>query len=92
MRWMETHNRWLAQCLVKKFQDSSVVQLLKNSDDFIQKVCWILNQDFEREKELEKEVRNQMDELERVHGRSFDRQKMYSMLKKKLAEKKGIIL
>ena len=92
MRWMEAHNHWLAQRLVKNLEKNPSISLTKGTDEFVQYVYRILNQDFEKEKELEAEVRNMLDDLEQTHGRSFDRQKMYSMLKKKLAEKKGIIL
>ncbi len=68
------------------------MNLLKDEGLIEREVFAILNQDFDKEKELEKEVVKTLDELEATHGGSFNRQKMYSLLKRKLAEKKGIVL
>ena len=92
MRWTQSHNHWFAQCLVKSFEESPAVQSLKSGKNLIGRISALLDQELEREKHLEEEVRRTLDDLENSHGGRFDRQKMYSMLKSKLAEKKGIIL
>ena len=92
MRWTTDHNRWLASLWLKGFQKSSSLSLLKNEDEVLRRISSILDQDFEREKELDREVSDKLDELEQTHGSSFDRQKMRSLLKGKLAEQKGIVL
>ena len=92
MRWMENHSRWLAKSLVKNFEQTEFVRLLRSNAEAEREVCRLIELDFEREKQLENEVRIMLDDLEKSQGSSFDRQKMYSMLKNKLAEKKGIVL
>ena len=51
-----------------------------------------LKEDLAREFELEKEVNKMLDELERKNPGEFERYKMYPMLKKKMAQQKGVIL
>ena len=90
MRWTSYHSMWLAQNLVKDFEKQDFVKFLKNSKDVEKEILKVLSEEFQKEKDLENEVRQMLDQLEEQE--SFDRQKMYSMLKKKLAEKKGIVL
>lgn len=52
----------------------------------------LVKEDFDREKELEREVLKMMDELERQNPEGFQRYKMFPLLKRKLAEQKGIVL
>ena len=92
MSWTEHHTNWFAKKLVKELEDQKNVQLLKDSESIIQEVGLILSHDLEKEKELEKEVTRLLDELEQAQPGGFDRGKMRPMLKKKLAEKKRIIL
>ena len=90
MRWTSHHSMWLAQNLVKDFEKQDFIKFLKNSQEVEKEILNLISQEFQKEKDLEKEVQKMLNELEKQT--SFDRQKMYSMLKKKLAEKKGIVL
>lgn len=90
MRWTRYHNSWLARNLVKELQDKSFVDFLKEPQALVKEAERILSEEFQREQDLEKEVQKMLNDLEQEN--SFDRQKMYSMLKKKLAEKKGMVL
>ena len=92
MRWIRQYSHWLAQNFAKNFKDQDFIIFSKNltPESLAKEIEYILYQDFQKEKDLENEVQNMLNDLEQKN--SFDRQKMYSMLKKKLAEKKGIIL
>ena len=90
MSWTEHHTYWFAKKLLKDFEKTKGVQLLKDPEFVLQEISRILSHDLDKEKELEKEVTRMLDELEKT--KDFDRSKMRPMLKKKLAEKKGIIL
>ena len=92
MSWTEHHTYWFAKKLVKDFEGGKGIRLLKDSESIVQEISRILSHDLDKEKELEKEVTRMLDELEQSQGTHFDRNKMRPMLKKKLAEKKGIIL
>ena len=48
--------------------------------------------DFARERQLDEEVNKMMDDLERQNPGSFQRYKMFPLLKKRLAQEKGIVL
>ena len=52
----------------------------------------ILNQEVGREADLDQEVHKMMDELERQNPESFERYKMFPLLKKRLAKEKGYVL
>ncbi len=92
MSWTEHHTHWFAKKLVQEFERGKGAQLLKDSESVIQEIELILSRDLNKEQELDKEVTRLLDELEQTQGGNFDRGKMRPMLKKKLAEKKGIIL
>ncbi len=92
MRWTEQHSYWFAKSLVKNIKKNPSIQVLQNDSVVIQEVCRAISEDLLKEQELEKEVVRMLNDLEESHGTSFNRQKMRSMLRQKLAEKKGIIL
>jgi len=92
MSWTEHHTYWFAKKLVRDFENQKGIQLLKDSKSVLREIIQILSYDLEKENELEKEVTRLLNELERGQPGGFDRSKMRSMLKKKLAEKKGVIL
>ena len=92
MRWTEHHSYWFAKSLVKNFRKNKSIQVLQDDFVIIQETHRVIIEDLLKEQELEKEVVKMLNELEQSHGTSFNRQKMHSMLRKKLAEKKGIIL
>ena len=92
MSWTERHTYWFAKKLAKELETQKGIHLLKDSASVIQEIGLILSRDLEKEQALEKEVTRLLDELEQTQEASFDRGKMRPMLKKKLAQKKGIIL
>ena len=52
----------------------------------------IIKADYQREAGLDQDVQKMMDDLERQNPGSFERYKMFPLLKKRLAKEKGIIL
>lgn len=52
----------------------------------------VLKQNIEDELKLDEEVQKMMDVLEQQNPGGFERYKMFPLLKKKLAEKKGFVL
>ncbi|MDE0151692.1 MAG: DUF507 family protein [Bdellovibrionales bacterium] len=92
MSWTEHHTHWFAKKLVKDFENNKGIQLVKDEEAVVQEISLILSRDLDKEKELDQEVTRLLDELEQAQPGGFDRGKMRPMLKRKLAEKKGIIL
>lgn len=76
----------------KELKARSLIQFKVKEEKAFQKAVGLIKGDFDKERELEREVHKMMDDLERQNLGDFERSKMFPMLKKKLAEKKGIIL
>lgn len=75
--------QWKTQNLITfKVDEKKVLEVIKET---------VLN-DLKKEVELEKQVHDLMDEMEKEHGSQFQRGKMFNLLKQKLAKEKKIIL
>ena len=78
--------------IFKELKEGSLIEFKTKEDEAYMRAIDIVNQDFERERELDEEVNQMMDDLERQSNADFQRYKMFPLLKKKLAEQKGIVL
>ncbi len=78
--------------IFKELKEGSLIEFKTKEEAAFKRAIEIVNQDFEREKDLDEEVNQMMDDLERQQGADFQRYKMFPLLKKRLAEKKGIVL
>lgn len=58
----------------------------------LQRAVQAVEEDYQREAELEVEVHKMLDDLEKQHAGQFQRGKMFHMLKQKLAKERKIIL
>lgn len=82
----------LAKAVVHELHSQGIAELKAKEEVVLAKAASFLKEDFAREFELEKEVNKMLDELERKNPGEFERYKMYPMLKKKMAQQKGVIL
>jgi hypothetical protein len=62
-----------------------------------EKVCFqraveIIKNEFDKEKSIETEARNMVDNLEKQNPGGFEPHKMFLMIKKRLAKDKGLVL
>ena len=65
----------------------------KTKEEAVRKRAFeLLKNDFDREAELDIEVNKMMDDLERQNPGSFQRYKMFPLLKKRLAKEKAVVL
>ena len=81
----------ISELVVKALVEDSRIQL-KQEEEFIRKEMeQEIQENFRQEKQLIEEVYQMMETLE-SQGQSFDRQKIFPMLKNQLAKKKGIVL
>ena len=78
--------------IFKELKESSIIEFKAKEEQVFARAISIVNGDFEREKDLDEEVNQMMDDLERQNPTAFQRYKMFPLLKKKLAEQKGIVL
>ncbi len=90
--WNINLSHYLAELIIKEWQKSSALEWSASSEKMKSQVHFILNEELNKEKNLDREVHRMLDELEKTHTGQFERYKMYPLLKKKLAEQKGVIL
>ena len=92
MRWTPEFSFYLAKLLIEEWDKSHLVEWPVAKETAISHIQQCIAEDLNKEKELEQEVQQMLDELENTHSGQFERYKMYPLLKKKLAQKKGFIL
>lgn len=73
-------------------EEKHIVTFREGKEKALKKTIETIQQDYEEEKQLENEVNLALDRLEKQETEGFDRHKMFKMMKKKMAEEKGIIL
>ena len=93
LKWTTHLSQYLSQLIVKEFKKAELASFHASEEVIAKEIHLLLTEDLDKEKALEQEVQALMDQLEKDPGTAnFERYKMYPLLKKKLAEKKGIIL
>lgn len=73
-------------------KEQKLVQFKAPESKVLERAVQAVRADFEREAELDKEVNRMLDDLEKKNPGEFQRFKMFPMLKKRLAQEKGIVL
>ncbi len=92
MLWNSHLSHYLAFLIIKEWEKSNLVTYPQGIDIVKQQINLILSEELKKEQQLDKQVQIMLDQLEKTHSHNFERYKMYPLLKKKLAEKKGVIL
>ena len=92
MQWTSGLSRYLTHLIFEEWKKNDLVEWKADEKKVAESIHLILSEDLNKEKALEKEVSQMLDELEKTHAGQFDRYKMYPLLKKKIAKKNGIIL
>jgi hypothetical protein len=82
----------LVNTILKDLKDQNLIQFKAKEEAVNRRALELVAEDFNREKALDAEVNKMLDDLERKDPGSFQRFKMFPLLKKKLAQQKGIIL
>ena len=91
MNWNELSALRISELIVKGLVEDSRIQLKREEEVIRKEMEREIQDNFTQEKQLIEEVYQMMETLEQ-QGQSFDRQKIFPMLKKQLAQKKGIVL
>ncbi len=76
-------DHWKKQNLVTFKVDEGVV---------LNRVLEVMKAEIQKESDLDRDVNNMLDQLERTNAGEFQRYKMYPILKQKLAKEKKVIL
>lgn len=73
-------------------EKKKLVVFNKSKEAIFAKAKEIILKDYEKEAQLDKEIERMMDDMEKNDTDQFQRFRMFGMLKKKVAEERGIIL
>lgn len=82
----------MADSILASLKEQKVIEFKETEEKVTQMAVSLIRGDFQRESQLDAEVNKMMDDLERQNPGSFQRFKMFPLLKKRLAKEKGIIL
>ena len=82
----------LVRKIFEELKKQDLMQFKESEEKVFKRAVAIVEQDYAREAELDREVNRMIDDLERKNAGEFERYKMFPLLKRKLAKDKGIIL
>ena len=91
MDWNELRALRISEWVIKELEADQRIQLKEEIDSLRKEIEKEIKKQFQVEKDLTEEVYQMMEELE-SQGHQFERQKMFPILKKQLAKKKGFPL
>ena len=92
MKMTEKQVQRLVHFVFKSLKDSETVEFKQKEDQVFERAVAIIKEELQREVALDREVNAMMDDLERQNPGSFERYKMFPLLKKRLAKEKGMVL
>ncbi|MBX3022601.1 MAG: DUF507 family protein [Bdellovibrionales bacterium] len=93
MKMTDKQMKRMAVAILNGLKNQKVIEFKEKEETVLERATAIIRADYEREAQLDREVNAMMDQLERQNtGETFQRFKMFPMLKKRLAKEKKIIL
>ena len=92
MKISDKQMKRMADAILKGLKAQNVIQFKEKEEAVLDRATAIIRADYHREAELDREVNQMMDDLERQNPGEFQRYKMFPLLKRRLAKEKGIIL
>lgn len=92
MRMSKSQIEKMTRKVFEELKANNLVTFKTPEDKTFRRAVELIEKEFEVEAQLDKEVHKMLDDLERQNPNGFQRGKMFPMLKRKLAEQKGIIL
>lgn len=82
----------LVRLIFQQWKQANLVTFKESEEKVFQRAVKALQDEVQKELNLDAEVNRMLDELERTHAGEFQRFKMYPILKQKLAKEKKIVL
>lgn len=82
----------LAEKVLAIWKAHSCVEFKADEKDVLKRAIEAVNKEYRRETDLDVEVNQMLDKLEESNPGEFQRYKMFSLLKQKLAKEKKVIL
>lgn len=75
-----------------QLKSQNIMQFKESEDKAFRRAVELVQEEFDEEAKLDMEVNKMLEDLERQNPNSFERYKMFPLIKRKLAKQKGIIL
>ena len=91
MKWNELVSLRISELVLKQILQDDRFQIRDSEEAVRKSVERKIQENFDQEKELVQEVYQMMEDLEQ-QGHSFEREKMFPILKTQIAKKKGFVL
>ena len=82
----------IARAVLDELKSKNQIVFKAPEEKVYQRAFELVQEDFAKEAELDKQVHAMMDELEKNSSEEFQRYKMFPLLKKRLAKEKGVVL
>jgi hypothetical protein len=82
----------LAEKILTHWKKQNVIVFKEDEKKVLARVIEIINEDYQRETQLERDVNAMLDKLEQTNPGEFQRYKMFPILKQKLAKERKVIL
>lgn len=82
----------MVKLVIDELKEHDVITFKDKEEAVFNRAVELVKSDFLKEQQLDEEVNQMMDDLERQNPGSFQRYKMFPLLKKRLAKEKGIVL
>lgn len=82
----------LSEKILSHWKKANLIHFKVDESKVLGKINQILNNEYQKEADLEKEVTKMLEQLEKSHAGEFERYKMYPILKQKLAKERKVVL
>ncbi len=82
----------LAEKILDHWKKQNLIEFKVDEKKVLARAIAIIQEDYDREMQLDRDVNAMLDQLERTNSGEFERYKMYPILKKKLAKERKLIL
>jgi hypothetical protein len=92
MRLTSQQLQRVAELIIDKWKKNNVLIFKGDEKAVLARATRALQEDYQKELDLDREVNKMLDDLERSKPGEFQRFKMYPLLKQKLAKEKKVIL
>ena len=91
MKWNELVSLRLSELILKQLLAEKQIKFQQSEEKLRKQIERNIQENFEQEKQLLEEVYQMIEDLEQK-GQSFERHKLFPLLKVQLAKKRGFIL
>lgn len=82
----------LVRKVFEELKKENILQFKTPEDKVFRRAVELVQEDYDREGELDVEVNRMLDDLEKKNPGEFQRFKMFPLLKRRLAKEKGVVL